>query len=110
MQAAEEIAEELFFEPTFGFRALPADDPKYEIGEQMDKSFDWQNDECTGEELAGACSLDAKIGVDSAIEILRTYHGSDCAIYIIAGSSSMRGQDPDEKIIIDPHVVGIIRN
>jgi hypothetical protein len=105
---AQELAEELFFEPVIGFRCLPAGDPRYEIGEKMDNSMDWQDDECTGKELRGACALAASIGLDQAMRILRGYHGVDAAIYIIAGDSKLRGQDPDEVIISNPHVVGIL--
>jgi len=40
MDQAKEIAEEIFGSPVFGFRCLPAGDPRYEIGEKMDNSMD----------------------------------------------------------------------
>lgn len=106
---AQALAEELFFEPVIGYRCLPSGDPRYAMGEKMDNSMDWQDDECTGEELRGACCLSDKIGIEEATRILKTYHGSDAAIYIIAGDSKLRGQDPNEIIISNPHVVGIIQ-
>ena len=109
MAAAQSLAEELFFAPVIGFRCLPAADPRYKIGEQMDNSMDWQDDRCTGEELRGACALAATVAINDAIRILQGYHGADAAIYIIAGDSSLRGQDQNEVIISSPHVVGIIR-
>lgn len=109
MDQAKQIAEEIFGSPVFGFRCLPAGDPRYEIGEKMDNSLDWQNDECTGEELPGACCLNDKTDMDAAIRILKTYHGKDCAIYIVFGADGLRGQDPGEIIINQPHVGAIIQ-
>jgi len=106
---AQALAEELFFDPAIGYRCLPIGDPRYAIGERMDNSMGWQDDECTGEELLGACALADTVELDEAVRILRGYHGADAAIYIVAGDSKSRGQDPNEIILGNPHVVGIIQ-
>lgn len=108
LSEAQALAEELFFEPVIGYRCLPSGDPRYAMGEKVDNSMDWQDDDCTGEELRGACALASTVQLDEAVRILRGYHGDDAAIYIIAGDSASRGQDLHEIIIANPHVVGII--
>jgi hypothetical protein len=102
-------ADKLFFAPVLGYRCLPANDPRYQIGERLDNSMSWQDDECTGEELPGACALVAAIPLADAIQALDGYHGKNSAIYIVAGDGALRGQDPKEVILSNPHVVGIIR-
>jgi hypothetical protein len=109
MKKAKILAEDIFGEPVLGFRCLPVNDPTYVVGEAMDNSMDWQDDECMGIELPGACSLSDEVGMEDAIEILKSYHGDDARVYIIAGDSGLYGQDENEVIISNPHVVGILK-
>lgn len=109
MTSAKEMADELFFEPVLGFRCLPSADPSCEIGQVMENSMDWQDDEPTGIELRGACALSFEMPLNEAIKTLKSYHGDDASIYIIAGDSSSKGQDENELIISNAHVVGILK-
>lgn len=109
LEEAQKRAEELFFEPVIGFRCLPAGDPRYEVGEKTENSMDWQDDECTGEELGGACALRGSLSIDEALVMLDGYHGPKSVVYIIAGDQARSGQDPNEVIVSNPHVVAIIR-
>jgi hypothetical protein len=47
--------------------------------------------------------------LEESIRILKSYHGQNCAIYIVFGASALRGQDPGEIIINQPHVGAIIQ-
>lgn len=102
----KEAAEEEYFEYKLGLRVLPLVAQKYEIGESMDKSMDWQDDVCSGFELSGACCI--SLDHPNALEFVKQYHSG--LIYVVVGNSGSAGQDVGEIIISDPVVLDIINN
>jgi hypothetical protein len=106
VEIVKDSANNEHFNPGVGFRVLPKASPAYNVGELMDNSMQWDDDACTGEELAGACCI--SVDHPDALNLISGYH--DGVIYIVTGESFTKGLDVGELIIKNPVVSGILEN
>jgi len=103
--ALENAQEEYCEDVVLGFRAIP--DSSYAEGDEISNSQAWCDDECTGEELRGACSVGVERAgsVEIALKQIGDYH-SGAPIYLVAGDgNSTYGVDENEVILSNPVII-----
>ncbi|AOH47499.1 hypothetical protein BCS37_03130 [Selenomonas sp. oral taxon 920] len=102
------------------FIGIRYDDNVYQIGDELENSHDWPEGNWTETELDGACAVDVmNFGGDyqdldelkeHAIEQLNDsneYLNEN--VYLISGTSYEYGNDPNEVILRNPEVIGILK-
>jgi len=71
-----------------------------ELGDELECSYVWVDEEITEEELPGTCALDIRTGcIDKIMELARSYRYGDGEFILIAGDYAMTGQDEGELVI-----------
>ena len=102
------------------FIGIRYDDNVYQLGDELENSHDWPEGNWTETELDGACAVDVMSpGGDyqdldefkeHAIEQLNDsneYLNEN--VYLISGTSYEYGNDPNEVILSNPEVIGILK-
>ena len=102
------------------FIGIRYDDNVYQVGDELENSHDWPEGNWTETELNGACAVDVMSpGGDyqdldefkkHAIEQLNDsneYLNEN--VYLISGTSYEYGNDPNEVILSNPEVIGILK-
>ena len=102
--------------PNIGIRH---DDNVYQLGDELENSHDWPEGNWTETELDGACAIDVadSCSYDSLDELKETairrlndsneYLNEN--VYLISGTSHEYGNDPNEVILRNPEVIGILK-
>lgn len=102
--------------PNIGIRH---DDNVYQLGDELENSHDWPEGNWTETELDGACAIDVAdvCSYDSLDELKETairrlndsneYLNEN--VYLISGTSHEYGNDPNEVILRNPEVIGILK-
>ena len=102
--------------PNIGIRH---DDNVYQLGDELENSHDWPEGNWTETELDGACAIDVAdaYSYDSLDELKETairrlndsneYLNEN--VYLISGTSHEYGNDPNEVILRNPEVIGILK-
>ena len=102
------------------FIGIRYDDNAYQLGDELENSHDWPEGNWTETELDGACAVNMmSSGGDyqdldefkkHAIEQLNDsneYLNEN--VYLISGTSYEYGNDPNEVILTNPEVIGILK-
>ena len=102
------------------FIGIRYDDNVYQLGDELENSHDWPEGNWTETELNGACAVDVMSpGGDyqdldefkkHAIEQLNDsneYLNEN--VYLISGTSYEYGNDPNEVILSNPEIIGILK-
>lgn len=102
--------------PNIGIRH---DDNVYQLGDELENSHDWPEGNWTETELDGACAIDVAdaCSYDSLDELkemaIRRLNDSNEYlnenVYLISGTSHEYGNDPNEVILRNPEVIGILK-
>ena len=102
--------------PNIGIRH---DDNVYQLGDELENSHDWPEGNWTETELDGACAIDVadSCSYDSLDELkemaIRRLNDSNEYlnenVYLISGTSYEYGNDPNEVILRNPEVIGILK-
>lgn len=102
--------------PNIGIRH---DDNVYQLGDELENSHDWPEGNWTETELDGACAIDVAdaCSYDSLDElkemaIKRLNDSNEYLnenVYLISGTSHEYGNDPNEVILRNPEVIGILK-
>ena len=102
--------------PNIGIRH---DDNVYQLGDELENSHDWPEGNWTETELDGACAIDVAdaCSYDSLDELkemaIRRLNDSNEYlnenVYLISGTSYEYGNDPNEVILRNPEVIGILK-
>ena len=102
--------------PNIGIRH---DDNVYQLGDELENSHDWLEGNWTETELDGACAIDVAdaCSYDSLDElkemaIKRLNDSNEYLnenVYLISGTSHEYGNDPNEVILRNPEVIGILK-
>ncbi|WP_276723256.1 hypothetical protein [Selenomonas noxia] len=102
--------------PNIGIRH---DDNVYQLGDELENSHDWPEGNWTETELDGACAIDVadSCSYDNLDELKETairrlndsneYLNEN--VYLISGTSHEYGNDPNEVILRNPEVIGILK-
>jgi len=94
--------------PIFGVRRIPASE-KVEIGQHLQPSQQWLDDEPTGDLLSGVCTIGIEIdeeSIEAGLESVTAYHNGK--ILIVGGTYGGTGLDASETIIKDAVVLAIL--
>ena len=102
--------------PNIGIRH---DDNVYQLGDKLENSHDWPEGNWTETELDGACAINVAdvCSYDSLDELketaIRRLNDSNEYlnehVYLISGTSYEYGNDPNEVILRNPEVIGILK-
>lgn len=99
----------------WGLRKLPDDAPDVVAGDSLPNSHEWDDGECTDEELDGVCTIGLGAlpysdsppipldRIEGALRMSKGYH-SDRYV-LVAGSHGYMGQDRGEVVISDAYAV-----
>ncbi len=92
--------------PGYEYFGLRADDREFEIGDEMPKSYVWDDGNRTDERLDGTCAIRLYVGEqynEGALDEVNIYPFDH--VYLIASRGYMGGEDKNEIVMYEAVVV-----